>query len=67
MNTLYTLSCQHCACKNVCVIVRNIDKAVASGIEPSRVIISGTGAIKQKIYKLLAEECAEYSYKEWRP
>ena len=62
-----TLSCNHCACKNVCAIVRNINKAIDSGVEPSRVIISGAGSIKHKIYKLLAEECAEYSYKKWRP
>jgi len=58
-----TLSCEWCNCRDVCIIVRNIDKAVESGIEPSRIIISGTGEVKQKMYKVLAKKCVYHSPK----
>ena len=57
-----TISCKHCACRYVCVVKRNVDKGIDSGVEPKLVILSRTDDIKHRVYKLLADECSQYRY-----
>jgi len=59
-----TLSCKWCKHVDVCLVVRKINKSIGIDLGTNSLIITGTGEVKHKIYKILASNCLKYSYEE---
>jgi len=62
--TMDTVSCKHCVCKNVCTILKDLEKLISNARSP-HLIISGVGdngETRNKLCKILSDNCTEFVY-----